>query len=366
MPTIKPTSGEQPRKRPTRKPAAKKSTTQVKPHPSKAKVAAVVAAAEHEVASVAPMPGAVFHPNGQQELPAVNLVSPSIIPSRKASWLIDVGVAVAVIAMVVAGVQLSRDHSVPAPPAAASVSTPLPPVGPLRVGGLAQLDNSFPVALTDTANAEVSSRLFESLVHVLPDGTVSPWLAASYTQVNRLTWDVSLVAGATYHNGRPVTAADVKASLDKLRTLPETQSDAKNIASITVVAPDKLRFRLTKADPQFLAKLGKLPLSDPAVASGLVGTGAYMVKPNTTSAEGLLLTPYTSYRDKTKLGSLDLQYKYYSTSEALVAAASKDEVDVIASPLESITVSRDSMLKDWTIRGSDHLLNARAASSGLY
>ena len=59
-------------------------------------------------------------------------------------------------------------------------------------------------------------QVMETLFNVSEDGTeVVPWLAESYTiSDDGLTYTLSLRDGVTFSNGDPLTAADVKFSLD--------------------------------------------------------------------------------------------------------------------------------------------------------
>ena len=63
----------------------------------------------------------------------------------------------------------------------------------------------------------VFEQIYETLYTVTPDGKgVQPWLATSYTvSPDKLTYTFKLRSGVTFHNGAPLTAADVKFSIDE-------------------------------------------------------------------------------------------------------------------------------------------------------
>ena len=63
----------------------------------------------------------------------------------------------------------------------------------------------------------VFEQLYETLYTVTPDGKgVRPWLATSYTvSKDQLTYTFKLRGGVKFHNGKPMTAADVKFSIDE-------------------------------------------------------------------------------------------------------------------------------------------------------
>lgn len=61
---------------------------------------------------------------------------------------------------------------------------------------------------------EIQKLVFDTLAKVLPDGTVGPHLAESWEFTDDTTLVLDLVSPATFHDGEPVTAEDVKFSYD--------------------------------------------------------------------------------------------------------------------------------------------------------
>jgi len=63
----------------------------------------------------------------------------------------------------------------------------------------------------------VFEQIYETLYTVTPDGrSVQPWLATGYTvSPDKLTYTFTLRKGVTFHDGKPMTAADVKFSIDE-------------------------------------------------------------------------------------------------------------------------------------------------------
>ncbi|PYM99976.1 MAG: hypothetical protein DME07_18215 [Candidatus Rokuibacteriota bacterium] len=60
--------------------------------------------------------------------------------------------------------------------------------------------------------------LHDALVKPMPGGLYTPSLAESFTQSkDGLTYEFVLRKGARFHNGEPVTAADVKFSFDRYK-----------------------------------------------------------------------------------------------------------------------------------------------------
>ena len=69
----------------------------------------------------------------------------------------------------------------------------------------------------DNESIWIFQQMYETLYTVSPDGqSVKPWLATSYDlSPDQLTYTFHLRPGVKFHNGQPMTSADVKFSLDK-------------------------------------------------------------------------------------------------------------------------------------------------------
>jgi len=117
-----------------------------------------------------------------------------------------------------------------------------------------------PVMVTDQASYEMCVKIFDTLVQFKPGTTeVEPDLAKS--------WDVSsdgteytfyLREGVKFHNGRNLTAQDVKYSIDRLmanETASPRKGFADDIESVTVVNATTVRIKLKYPFVPFLAKL---------------------------------------------------------------------------------------------------------------
>ena len=114
--------------------------------------------------------------------------------------------------------------------------------------------------------------IFEGLVLVDPDMTIQPNLAQSWTITGEgRTYTFNLNAGATFHDGRPVTAHDVKWSFERAATpgvyghdiffgnvvgaSAKFNGDSDGLEGITVVDEHTLRIDLVKPAYDFPARL---------------------------------------------------------------------------------------------------------------
>jgi peptide/nickel transport system substrate-binding protein len=83
------------------------------------------------------------------------------------------------------------------------------------VGNFTLLENTNIVASGNNMRT-IGSMIYDRLAYIGPDLKVIPWAAESWTRVDARTWDLKLRAGMKFHDGKPVTAEDVKFTLDFL------------------------------------------------------------------------------------------------------------------------------------------------------
>jgi peptide/nickel transport system substrate-binding protein len=115
--------------------------------------------------------------------------------------------------------------------------------------------------------------LHDAVVKPMPAGTYTPSLAESFTpSKDGLTYEFVLRKGVKFHNGDPVTAADVKFSFDRYKG-----SGAKimkeRVRELQIVDPGRVRFHLKEPWPDFMAFYGTT-----ATGAGWVVPKAYVEK----------------------------------------------------------------------------------------
>ena len=85
----------------------------------------------------------------------------------------------------------------------------------------------------------IGSLIFDSLVHKDAHFNLKPWLATSWETPDPLTYRFHLRTDVHFHNGKPLTAADVKYTLDSMRNGTVITAKAGALARIDHVdAPD--------------------------------------------------------------------------------------------------------------------------------
>jgi peptide/nickel transport system substrate-binding protein len=115
--------------------------------------------------------------------------------------------------------------------------------------------------------------LHDALVKPMPAGINTPSLAESFTQSkDLLTYEFVIRKGVKFHNGEPVTAADVKFSFDRYKGAG-AKLLKERVREIQIVDPGRVRFHLKEPWPDFMTFYGTS-----ATGSGWIVPKAYVEK----------------------------------------------------------------------------------------
>src|SRR5919197_4498903 len=123
----------------------------------------------------------------------------------------------------------------------------------------ADVTNFDPHMSTSVNNIFVSFQIFDSLTTRDPDLKLIPQLATEWKTVNDTTWEFKLRPGVKFHNGDPLTSADVKFSIERTYD-PEAKTLVATVFTTIdkIETPDELtvRFITKKPDPLLPARMG--------------------------------------------------------------------------------------------------------------
>src|SRR6185312_10118202 len=98
--------------------------------------------------------------------------------------------------------------------------------------------------------------LHDALVKPMPGGDNTPSLAESWTaSKDGLSYEFVLRKNAKFHNGDPVTAEDVKFTFERYKGASAKLLKDK-VKEVQIVAPNRVRFVLKEAWPDFIAFYG--------------------------------------------------------------------------------------------------------------
>lgn len=121
----------------------------------------------------------------------------------------------------------------------------------LRIGIQAPPSTLDPHWLLNLANTGALRNIYDTLVARDDQMQLRPGLAESWRVVDDTTWEFRLRTGVRFHDGAPLTSADVAASFQRVPNVPgNPNSYSIYLAGVTAVeAVDDLTFRIRTAAP---------------------------------------------------------------------------------------------------------------------
>lgn len=218
-----------------------------------------------------------------------------------------------------------------------------------------------PVIAISQADQDITALVYSGLVRAQPDGTFIPDLADHYAiSEDGTTYTFTIRDGATFHDGTPVTSADVLYTIS-LAQNPDIKSPRRaDWEGVSVAAPDDrtIVFTLPHAYAPFIenATLGILPKHlwekvslDQFAFSSLnthpIGSGPFKVASTKTDATGAAtrfdLSPFAHFAlGKPYLSRIS--FVFFQNDEAMLKAYAARQIDAIAgvSPTDLVSLKR--------------------------
>lgn len=195
----------------------------------------------------------------------------------------------------------------------------------------------------DYADNQVLANVCESLLRLNPDYTLSPGLAKSFEHPTPETWVYTIRDGVTFHDGTPLTAADVVASMNR-HLDPAVGSSwysvYQNVVSIEQTGDRQVTVTESLPDSQFnLAMGGSAGVIESAATleasgadygnstGGVNCTGPFSLA-EWKSGESITLQRYDDYWDEElRAKSGEVEFIFMNDSTARVNALKSGEVD---------------------------------------
>jgi peptide/nickel transport system substrate-binding protein len=253
--------------------------------------------------------------------------------NRRTMLKVTGGTAIAALAASTAGKAFAQEASPNVSPGAALVAGS----GTLLIGKAQEAVGFDPAVVTASSSFDLIAVLYDSLVTFDDNGKPQPSLAESWAMPDDLTYIFKLRQGVTFHNGQPLTAADVKFSFDRIKdpaTASPWASQFEPVASIEATDASTVTFKMNKPYGPFLATLSaslasvlpktKTPIDFQTTA---VGTGPFMWGTYTKDTETVLNANPTYWESGLpKLASLD--YKILPEDSSRLAAVRTGEIQL--------------------------------------
>ncbi|MBI4487474.1 MAG: ABC transporter substrate-binding protein [Deltaproteobacteria bacterium] len=169
------------------------------------------------------------------------------------------------------------------------LSSPQPDRSPgyLAIGLESNPTHLDPRYATDANSVRIGALIFNSLARMDESSRLQPELAERWETVDERTYLFHLRKGVTFHNGKPLTAADVKFTYESVLE-PKNHSPKRNslraLQAVDEIGPYLVRFRLATPYAPFLENslLGIVPAGSPSYGgwgkNGLIGSGPFSLE----------------------------------------------------------------------------------------
>ncbi|MFG6081079.1 ABC transporter substrate-binding protein [Paracoccus litorisediminis] len=211
------------------------------------------------------------------------------------------------------------------------------PAAVIRVGSLYEpqnLDNT--AGAGQGINEAFNDNVYEALFRLNDDGSVTPALAEKHeVSEDGLTHSFTLKPGVTFHSGEPLTAADVKYSIERVTAETSKSSRKKSLSTIeSIDTPDdktvviKLKSKSISL-PYNLSYVWVVNDAAGDITAKEDGTGPYKLA-DWKRGSALSLEAFDGYWGDKPANSGAI-FSYFTEAAALNNALLTDAVDVITS-----------------------------------
>lgn len=250
----------------------------------------------------------------------------------KRKLLLGIVVFVLLLALASVGwVLISKDNSKDNNTGNSSVAQ-VQPIPVVKVGGQEGpigTDYIFPNAPSAEMSININFQVFEGLVG-FKDQKIVPLLSTSWTNPNNTTWVFQLKQGVTFQNGKPMTAADVKSSLEADMKNEGFGQYLSTIKTVSVSGANQVTITTTTPDALLLNRLVYGYIFSNNADGTVSGTGAYSVDvAKSKTADKTVLVAYKGYHQgvpKTQ----EVDYQIYNSVDDLNKAMENGTINLMS------------------------------------
>ncbi|HEV8629736.1 MAG TPA: ABC transporter substrate-binding protein [Thermoanaerobaculia bacterium] len=208
---------------------------------------------------------------------------------------------------------------------------PASPPAPLRIATYSAPLGLDPHLKNEVLTFSILGNIFDALVSFDAQLRVRPALATSWENPNDLTWRFHLRPGVRFHDGRPLTADDVVASLERVRHHPRSGvgNYLVSVDRVRKLSASTIEITTRRPSPVLLNKLTFVyivPRDAPEEIRQPIGTGPYRFV--SMDARRILLRAFTaSWRGPPPVAEVEMAI--VPDAAARVAMLTRGEVDLI-------------------------------------
>ena len=186
--------------------------------------------------------------------------------------------------------------------------------------------------------------VYDTLAWINPDGKPEPWLAKEYSaDPAGLRWTVRLHEGVTFHDGRPLTSADVKFTVEYLTKNPRPRWVLTNIDRVETPDPLTAIFVLKEPKASFvLNPLADLPIIPQHIWSSIekpleqttqlpIGSGPYKLVEYVENQVHRFQANPTYFKGRPIV--TEIVMPYIATTQAAFTAVQSGQADAVSASL---------------------------------
>ena len=201
-----------------------------------------------------------------------------------------------------------------------------------------QLDPRY---ATDANSVRIGNLIYNSLLRADQKSQLQPELAENWRMVDEKTYLFELRKDARFHDGRPLTAADVKFTYESISD-PNSRSPKRGLLkplhAVKQIGPYQLEFQLDAVHAPFVEQftLGIVPLGsssrEPSSLQPPPGSGPFMIQSIESGERVWLKANPNAWQGKPSLGGLI--FKVVPDAMVRVLEFQKGAVDFMQNDLE--------------------------------
>jgi peptide/nickel transport system substrate-binding protein len=196
-----------------------------------------------------------------------------------------------------------------------------------------------------TSTQTLTYHIFDTLTDRLPDSSVGPGLALSWTPVAEAVWEFRLRPGVRFSDGRPFTADDVAFTIGRVPNVPNATASyagqVRSIQRVEVVDPLTVRFHTDGPSPNLPTDLAVIAIVSRHAGEGAttedynsgkaaIGTGPFVMRSYTAGNETELVRNENWWGPKPDWDRV--VFRYIPNAGARSAALLSGGVDLIDLP----------------------------------
>jgi peptide/nickel transport system substrate-binding protein len=201
----------------------------------------------------------------------------------------------------------------------------------------------------DAQSERIDSLIFDSLVRKDAHFNVQPWLAERWESPDPLTYMFHLRSGVRFHDGRPLSSADVKYTLDSIlqgKVVSIKASAYQTIASVAAPDAATVIVHLKKPDPALLWNLSDGGFGVVPAGSGRdfwqhpVGSGPFAFVSQEQDKDVVLKRAATSWQPLPAIKELRFAVVPDATTRALELQKGSADAAINALPADTVYALR--------------------------